>query len=48
MDFKDFSWKMFEKTGDINIYLALKDDLENTENTAFPDQTEEERTLEKV
>lgn len=25
MDFKNFSWKMFERTGDINIYLALKD-----------------------
>ncbi len=25
MDYKDFSWKMFERTGDISIYLALKD-----------------------
>lgn len=37
MDFEKFSWKLFEKTGDINIYLALKDDrgaqiAENTEN----------------
>lgn len=32
MDFEKFSWKLFEKTGDINIYLALKDDCEIPEN----------------
>lgn len=25
MDYKDFSWKMFEKTGDINMYLAFRE-----------------------
>ena len=37
MDFEKFSWELFEKTGHINIYLALKDDrgaqiTDSTEN----------------